>query len=184
MVDLSNFMTTAEEEQALKDEIGRLKTDPLSEQQRRKIFVLGGKLGLKKDDIKAEYDIDSISNLTSEEANALIEQMIKDNGGDDDYDATDLSRFRGSFFSTKRWEEVSGIHTLNGAMACCCECFHFKVSSKKLEGTCGLGIKTGVFKGEKTYPLSKNCFKYFREEVEKHVMIDFVHDDSDDDCPF
>lgn len=152
--------------QTKREMIGLKADDPVTQEQMRYIFRLGGEMGMKKDAIKETYDIDSLKDLTVLDAINLINRMEEDAGvssnpSKEEPPKPPASSFDPTAFKSSIWTKAAGVHMIDGKVAKCGLCKHY-VS----EG-CELGHIKGKFEGTKLAPIVKSCFEFIYGELQE-----------------
>lgn len=145
----------------------RLDSDDATDAQKRYIFVLGKELGLiNKDEIKNEYGIDSIGNLTFKEAKDIINQMSEDLEMIKDGDTSSINKIT-EREKALEWTVDSGVNFVGDSLAKCGHCKFFTGENTSMHGTCDKGIKKGAYHGTERSPMTEGCFEFKHGEREK-----------------
>jgi hypothetical protein len=166
----------------MREVLGLTKKDPITTAMVRKIFAMGKVLGLSgKDEIKAHYDILSISDLTVGEGMDIINQMEEDANGPrfgQRIEKPVASSFNPETLEKKYknavWTKKAGVHMIDGTIARCGACSYFE------DNKCSIGKLVGVVKADSIAPITKNCFSFRYGELTEQAptLID------DEEKPF
>ena len=148
--------------------LGRLRTDPATEPQKRMLFALGKQLGLDKDGIKDTYGIDSISELTIEGIHDVLEQMLEDVGEKKVVDLKDQTDKE----SKLKWQKNSGVNYVGPGFAKCGHCKNFTGENTLDSGKCALGIRKGTIEGKQVHPLTSDCFEFKHGPLETNIEVE------------
>lgn len=169
------------------DDLGiRFDEDEATGKQKNYIFVLGRELGLiNKDEIKLEYDIESIGNLTFGEAKELINRMSDDLGLIKEGDPERIYRVTEKEMSLE-WTVDSGVNFVGDSLAKCGHCKSFTGQNTSMNGTCDKGVKKGAYHGTERAPMLEGCFVFKHGERTKVLRASdyenkpFFEDDDED----